>query len=126
MVMDRTELIELRPLVAGASTENSKPIETFQNEALRPVIKMQHEIIISSIGSNEQFKQFLVKKGARIDFHNRIHNYISKQQDIKNQLIGMVLGMLTLQEFDFYHQHQNELNKRITQMISQRISDTFY
>jgi hypothetical protein len=38
----------------------------------------------------------------------------------------MVLGMLTEEEFVFYRDHQNDLNKRISQMISQRVSDTHY
>lgn len=124
--MEREELIQLRPLISNALTENSKPLEVFQNEVLRPVIKMQHEIILAHICSIEQFKVILSKKGARTDFQSRVHGFISKQQDIKNQLTGMILGMLTEQEFAFYREHQNDLNKRISQMISQRISDTLY
>lgn len=124
--MDREELKQMRPLISNALTENSKPVEVFQNEVLRPVIKMQHEIIIAYIRSLEQFKVIINKKGARTDFQSRVHTFISKQQDIKNLLTGMILGMLTEQEFSFYRDHQNDINKRISQMISQRISDTLY
>lgn len=124
--MDREELKEMRPLISSVLTENSKPIEVFQNEVLRPVIKMQHEIILAYIRSIEQFKVVISKKGSRLDFHSRVHTFISKQQDIKNHLTGMILGMLTEQEFSFYREHQNDINKRINQMISQRISDTLY
>lgn len=124
--MDREELKQKRPLISNALTENSKPVEVFQNEVLRPVIKMQHEIILAYIHSNEQLSVILSKKGSRTDFQTRVHTFISKQQDIKNQLIGMVLGMLTEEEFIFYRDHQNDLSKRISQMISQRISDTLY
>jgi hypothetical protein len=87
---------------------------------------MQHEIILAYIRSNEQLTEILSKKGSRTDFQSKVHTFISKQQDIKNQLSGMILGMLTEPEFIFYREHQNELNKRISQMISQRISDTLY
>jgi DNA replication initiation complex subunit (GINS family) len=124
--MDRQQLIELRPIIPSATSDQSKSIEYFQNEVLRPVIKMQHAIVISFIQSNEQFRLLLVNKGARIDFQTRIHNFISKQQAVKHQLIGMILGMLTEEEFALYSKHQNEFNKRISQMISQRFTDTFY
>jgi hypothetical protein len=124
--MDREELKEMRPLISSALTDKSKSIEVFQNEVLRPVIKMQHEIILAYIGSLEQFKNILSQKGSRLDFQTRVHTFISRQLDIKNQLIGMVLGMLTEEEFVFYRDHQNDLHKRISQMISQRVSDTLY
>ncbi len=124
--MDREELKEMRPLISSALTENSKPVEVFQNEVLRPVIKMQHEIILAYIRSLEQFKIILSKKGSRLDFQTRVHTFISKQLDIKNQLIGMILGMLTEEELVFYRENQNDLSKRISQMISQRVSDTLY
>lgn len=124
--MDREELKEMRPLISSALTENSKPVEVFQNEVLRPVIKMQHEIILAYIRSLEQFKIILSKKGSRLDFQTRVHTFISKQLDIKNQLIGMILGMLTEDELVFYRENQNDLSKRISQMISQRVSDTLY
>lgn len=124
--MDREELKEMRPLISSALTENSKPVEVFQNEILRPVIKMQHEIILAYIRSLEQFKIILSKKGSRLDFQTRVHTFISKQLDIKNQLIGMILGMLTEDELVFYRENQNDLSKRISQMISQRVSDTLY
>lgn len=124
--MDREELKEMRPLISSALTENSKPVEVFQNEVLRPVIKMQHEIILAYIRSLEQFKIILSKKGSRLDFQTRVHTFISKQLDIKNQLIGMILGMLTEDELVFYREKQNDLSKRISQMISQRVSDTLY
>lgn len=124
--MDREELKEMRPLISSALTENSKPVEIFQNEVLRPVIKMQHEIILAYIRSLEQFKIILSKKGSRLDFQTRVHTFISKQLDIKNQLIGMILGMLTEDELVFYRENQNDLSKRISQMISQRVSDTLY
>lgn len=124
--MDREELKEMRPFISSALTENSKPVEVFQNEVLRPVIKMQHEIILAYIRSLEQFKIILSKKGSRLDFQTRVHTFISKQLDIKNQLIGMILGMLTEDELVFYRENQNDLSKRISQMISQRVSDTLY
>ena len=40
--MDREQLKELRPLIPSALTENTKEIEHFQNEVLRPILKFQH------------------------------------------------------------------------------------
>src|SRR5574343_8105 len=106
--MDRNQLKELRPLIPSALTENTKEIEHFQNEVLR------------------QFLKLIQEKKSRLEFQNKISQFISNQANIKHQLIGSVIGLLADEELNYYHANRAELNKRINQMLCQRVSDTFY
>lgn len=125
--MNRDELIELRPLVATAFLlDGTKSIEHFQNEVLRPVIKFQHEFLETYFKQNEQFQSLLKEKKSRIEFQEKVKAFIGNQANIKNQLIGSVLGLLTKTELDFYWKDSSTINKRINQMICQRVADTFY
>lgn len=124
--MNRNELADLRPDIPGAQTEGTKSLEHFQNEILRPIIKFQHDFILSYFRNNSNFQQLLTEKGTRIAFQKRINHFISSQSNIKNQLIGSIIGLLTENELLFYFLHSTEINKRISQMICQRIADTFY
>jgi hypothetical protein len=124
--MDRNQLKELRPLIPSALTENAKEIERFQNEVLRPILKFQHSFFEHYFKSNSQFLKLIQEKKSRLEFQNKISQFISNQSNIKHQLIGSVIGFLTDEELNYYHGNSAEVNKRISQMASQRVSDTFY
>ena len=124
--MNRDQLKELRPLIASASTENTKEIEHFQNEVLRPILKFQQTFFEPYFKGNIQFMKLISEKKSRLEFQNKIVQFISNQANIKHQLIGSVIGMLTTEELAFYISNNAEINKRISQMLAQRISDTFY
>jgi hypothetical protein len=124
--MEREHLKELRPLIPEAFTEQALEIEAFQNAVLRPVIKFQHELICAHVSGWAHFSDLKLNKGPRNEFQLKVRHFISKQADLKNQLIGFIAGMLTLEEYTFYLFHHQELNKRIVGMISQRVSDTYY
>lgn len=124
--MDRDQLKELRPLIPSALTENTKEIEHFQNEVLRPILKFQHTFFEYYFKNNSQFLKLIQEKKSRLEFQNKISQFISNQANIKHQLIGSVIGMLADDELTYYHANHAELNKRISQMVCQRVSDTFY
>ena len=124
--MDRNQLKELRPLIPSALTENTKEIEHFQNEVLRPILKFQHTFFEYYFKNNSQFLKLIQEKKSRLEFQNKISQFVSNQANIKHQLIGSVIGLLADEELNYYHANSSELNKRINQMVCHRVSDTFY
>lgn len=124
--MSREELKELRPVLFLEQNAGTKTVELFQNEVLRPIIKYQHDLLIGSVNSQSLFKTILNDKGPRIEFQEKIRQFITGQSALKNQLIGYVIGLMTSTEFDFYLKNQQEINKRIHGMICQRVADSFY
>ena len=124
--MDRDELAALRPMVPINNFESTFDIERFQNDTLRPVIKLQHDLLMGLFSSHPLVKSIIQSKGPRIEFQKKVRDLINGQSALKNQLIGIISGMLTSSEFEFYLSYQTELNKRINGMICQRIADTLY
>jgi hypothetical protein len=122
----REELVALRPIIETLRTTDVSPIEQFQNECLRPIIKMQHDVLIGLVKSQPNFDEMLHKKGSLLQFQDKIRTFIVKQPALKHLLIGMVLAMFTVEEMETYIKHATDFNKRISGMICQRISDTFY
>jgi hypothetical protein len=43
------------------------------------------------------------------------------EQVIKQQLIGLTIGLFTAEEFEYYLLNQSSINKRISQLIIQRV-----
>lgn len=124
--MSREELRQLRPVINTFDTDVTTPIEHFQNEVLRPIIKYQHDWLMSWVRGLPQWKTLCSFNGKKEDFFIRINDYFSKQQDKKGIIIGAITGLMTVEELTIYQATEKEVNKRIIQMVVQRLTDSFY
>lgn len=122
---DRSQkLLQIRPEILSAKIlPNMSDDERFQNETLRPIIKLQNELLLAS------FQNYIVKgKNSfySLNLENRF-NYISNaiQKDIKfrNSLKGMVIGQFSVEEYSIYIKNSSSLNKRMMNMVIKRIQD---
>lgn len=115
-----------RPILSDLVNANTTVTEKFQNEVLRPIIKMQNDLLIAF------FVEYLIKR--KIIFSDlsdekkktKIKSIFEKDISLKNQVIGIVLGNFSMDEFLSYSKSLSEFNKRIIQIIVQRLqSKTF-
>ena len=98
--------------------------ELFQNEVLRPILKMQHEITLK-LFSNHIDNLGIVWKDLKKSKKNQcVENQLSKNIQFKNLVIGVVAGQFNELEMDKYLLNSREYNKRILQMTNQRIVST--
>lgn len=126
--MDRPdkEIQELRWNIPSASTEHASVVEAFQNATLRPIIKLQHEVIIELVKSEKTFL-FAVNTATSKDvFRNYTGIWLQKRPKVKNQLIGLVIGMMTTIEIKDYQLHSGEYDRRITSIVVTRVADTLF
>ncbi len=122
---DRSQqLLAIRPLIASAIiTENMSPDEHFQNATLRPIIKLQNDLFLAAFANyivkyKNGFYELAFPK--RIEF---IENAIQKDIKFRNSLKGMVIGQFTVEEYATYIQNSSALNKRMMNMVIQRLQD---
>jgi len=103
------DLLNIRPAIPEAKVnEHTSPEERFQNLTLRPIIKLQHSLLI------EIFKQHIARtktKFSELSDHQRV------------SFIEQTFNM-TVEEYQVYAQNTNAFNKRITHMLAQRIKDS--
>ncbi len=114
------ELLALRPIIF-LEEETSKPLEKFQNQVLRPILKYQQELWILEVKQTLFFVQIKSKRLKSFEYREAIKNVIAKTPDLKNRYIGIVIGLFTADEYAFYLENKTEINKRIVQMITERI-----
>lgn len=117
-------LIELRPEIPSAKIlPNMSPDEYFQNKTLRPIIKLQNDLLI------EVFKNYIKKNKNRfyeIGVEKRllfIANAIQKDIKFRNSLKGIILGQFTVDEYLDYIKNSSALNKRMMNLVIKRIQD---
>jgi len=102
------------------SKANSKE-EIFQNEILRPILKLQHDLIITLAQEFLRSRNVTWEKVKEKDPFQWLNLNIKRDIPIKNQLIGMVIGQFSKNELDEYLTFQKEMNKRIINMMTERI-----
>ena len=123
--MNRSIVIKsLRPELPNVleSAEISE-IELFQNEVLRPILKFQNEVLTSLFISNLKKRDVDFSKmnlNGRIAY---VTNVIQKDLGLRNVLIGMVLGLMTVEEIGQYYQNETEYRRRISKMVIDRLAD---
>lgn len=117
---------ELRPSIPSAKVnENMSEEEQFQNGVLRPIIKLQHNSIIALFDHYLLHSDFDITKFEPAKKQEFLKTIASRNQHLRNQYVGMILGMFTDKELAIYLNNMGEYSRRIMQMISQRIQDSY-
>ncbi|MFK7983279.1 MAG: glyoxalase [Saprospiraceae bacterium] len=121
--MRDTDLIALRPPIPTIIDKNAvNPAELFQNRTLRPILKLQNDLL------DAIFKNYIIKrkgvfhklgKPKRVEY---IENSIRKDLKFKNLLVGVITGQFTLEEWALFIADERELTKRTTNLLVQRLT----
>ena len=114
-------LKEFRGQTIGTVTAQSSTEESFQNEVLRPILKLQNDLFVAS------FSNYISKN--KTDFYSQtvekklstIENSIQKDIEFRNALKGMVIGLFTADEYSLYIKNSSSLNKRMMGMLIERL-----
>ncbi len=117
-------LLQLRPEITTAKTlPGMSAEETFQNETLRPVIRLQNDLLVAAFQNYARkhknvFYDLSIEK--RLDY---IENAIHKDTKFRNSLKGMIIGQFTLSEYETYIQNSSALNKRMMNIVKERLKN---
>lgn len=111
----------LRGETLGKINSQTSEEELFQNQTLRPILKLQNELYIELfknyiLKNKAQFSQFKVEK--KLDY---IENSILNDNKFRNLLIGTSIGLLQIEEYKLYSKNASALNKRIISMLIERL-----
>lgn len=116
------KLLALRPELSQVRLDHQmSDHEYFQNNTLRPILKLQNDLILAL------FRHYIDKhKGVfyeisperKLDY---IESAIHKDMKFRNILKGLVLGQFTLEEYQTYSADSSAINKRILSMIKERL-----
>lgn len=99
-------------------------VELFQNQTLRPIIKMQHDLLIASFRHYVQKRNLDFLPLSNLKKKSKISAIFIKDIHYKNRILGFIIGQFTIDEYQYYRFNSSELNKRILQIVVQRIQDS--
>ena len=123
--MRDTALLALRPQIPSDATTTSSA-ETFQNQALRPILKLQNDLLLSlfrhyltkrkQVGPDARFAKMSVTEQEIYIDHT-----IRTDLKFRNLLVGTVIGQFTADEWTIFLADESELTRRLGNMLTQRI-----
>jgi hypothetical protein len=116
-----TFLKEFRGQPIGSVNTQSTTEESFQNEVLRPILKLQNDLFLAS------FSNYISKN--KVDFYSHsadkkstiIEKVIQKDIKFRNALKGMIVGLFTADEYAVYVKNSSNINKRMMSMLVERL-----
>ena len=114
-------LLPLKTVKFGAENVESLSEEYFQNNTLRPILKLQNDLLI------EVFKNYAVKqKNTFFELspdkkEKYIENVIQKYIKFRNSLKGIIIALFSVEEYLNYIKNSSNLNKRMMTMLIERL-----
>ena len=113
---------KVRPNLPSSLIEGDlKEEELFQNMVLRPVIKMQHDLLILRVKSYFSSKKVIFHLMDTSKRTTAIESAFQNDLALKKEIQGMIIGQLTQDEFKLYLNWERSVNKRIVQMVRNRM-----
>lgn len=114
-----------RPVLLDLVNEGTTEIEKFQNEVVRPVIKMQHDLICAVFENYLQKKKIIFESLSKEKQATKIKGILTKDVNFKNMILGCIVGSFSAKELSVYFSIASEINRRIIQITIQRLQDSF-
>ena len=118
------DIKRIRPEIGSTQSFRQMGLEEkFQNNTLRPILKLQNPLLIAV------FHNYIVKhKGVFYDLSIEkrlayIENVLYKDQKFRNALKGMIIGHFTVDEYKDYIAYSSSLNKRMMNMAVERLKN---
>ena len=105
----------------GNVSKQSSSDEKFQNETLRPILRLQNDLfllVFKNHVSKHKNDFYALTIERKMHF---IENAIQKDIKFRNSLKGMVIALFTLAEYESYIQNSSALNKRMMNMLIERL-----
>lgn len=114
-------LLQIRPEITSVISPLISSEESFQNITLRPVAKLQNELLLDVFRNyirkhKNVFYDLSIEK--RLDY---IENAIHKDMKFRNSLKGMIIGQFTIAEYQEYIENSSALNKRMMTIVKERL-----
>jgi hypothetical protein len=117
---DEQQLLRLRPELELV-TDQSRPEEVFQNRTLRPILKMQHQLLIHLFQTHIRKRKnayFQMSEPARLEW---IADAVRSDQRFRNLLVGTIIGHFTVDELRTFEDNEAECLRRLVNLIIQRL-----
>jgi len=120
--MDRSKkVLSIRPNLQLPTSEQQADAEIFQNNTLRPILKLQHSILVARFDNDA----LTLKAKLQTLDDTKMVDYISvrlkQDKKLQREYIGLITALFTLAEYENYWPMRSEINRRLLGMLAKRL-----
>jgi len=122
--MTREEsLLHIRPKVDTQINYEIAPSEAFQNDTLRPILKLQNDLFVHLFRTNKAIIKIDFERKDVIGKKKIITDLLKNEIKLKDKIEASVFSLMSLKEIDFYFENRSEMKRRINTMVIERLID---
>lgn len=118
-------LLALRPSLASSatSTEPAGTVGHFLHHTLRPVLKLQNLVLLTTIADFLHDHHIPFRAASVTEQQRLLAELLTRNTKLRYTLVGLVAGLFTSTELAFYRLHRPELNRRLLELAVRRAQD---
>lgn len=113
-----------RPILPNLVNSKTTEIEKFQNEVIRPIIKMKHETVMLLLKNYIKKRKIDFSKMTELQIIEKLRNIMKTDSKFKTLILGCVVGQFTGKELEIFLLNTSEYSRRIHQIITKRYIDS--
>lgn len=117
-------LLAIRPAIAAELPPAADgTVGDFLHRTLRPVLKLQNEPLLAAVATflRDHHVPFV---SAPPDERGRyLTELLGRNVKLRYTIIGLIIGLFTAAEADFYAAHRSEFNRRLLELAQHRVLD---
>ena len=115
--------LDLRPTLNIAIIKDSTDVENFQNQTLRPILKLQKDLYATLFRSYAMRQKADYESLSGAKKRTFIEQSLQKDLVLKNTFIGVAIGLFTLEELAVYATKTKDYNRRLVMMVIERLKN---
>ena len=81
-----------RPIIKDLVKKHTTEIESFQNTIVRPIIKMQHPLLVASFKNYLEKRKVDLQSCSDLEINNKIKSIYNKDISYRNISLGQIIG----------------------------------
>lgn len=120
-------LLALRPAIATeaapATAGNSPSVGDFLHLTLRPVLKLQNDLLLAAVADFVLDHHIPLAKANLPDQQRLLAELLARNTKLRYTLVGLITGCFTGEEHAFYRQHRGEVKRRLHELALHRVLD---
>jgi hypothetical protein len=117
-------ILNIRPNIAFEQIQ-SNPDQLFQDKTLRPILKLQHDLIIAIFDDYLANHKINFKQSTTAQRNAKIDQILKQNQALQALLKGVVIAFFNNEEIACWKNNKMAINKRIQQLLIKRIQSSF-
>lgn len=116
-------LLQLRPPVtADAPTSADLSADALLHQALRPILKLLNPRLLQLVADFARDYRLPLASAAPTDQQRLLDELLRRNQRLQHTAVGLVTALLTAAEYAYYRQHRSEINRRLLELLRQRVA----